>query len=51
MLTPEHSDLDFGDTVWELSSNDLCHPNLKNPRYNKNNITKIFIVKNKKIKI
>ena len=38
-LTSEYSDLDFGDTVWELSSNNFCHPNLKNPIYKKNNVT------------
>ena len=52
-LTSEYSDLDFGDTVWELSSNDLCHPNLKNPIYKKNNITKNSLslkIKNLKFK-
>ena len=52
-LTSEYSDLDFGDTVWELSSNDLCHPNLNNPIYKKNNITKNSLslkIKNLKFK-
>ena len=52
-LTSEYSDLDYGDTVWELSSNDLCYPNLKNPIYKKNYITKNSLslkIKNLKFK-
>ena len=51
-LTSEYSDLDFGDTVWELSSNDFCHPNPKNTIYKKNYVTKNSLsLKNKKSKI
>ena len=52
-LTSEYSDLDFGDTVWELSSNDLCHPNFKDPIYKKNYVTKNSLslkIKNLKFK-
>ena len=52
-LTSEYSDLDFGDTVWELSSNNLCHPNVKNPIYKKNYVTKNSLsikIKNLKFK-
>ncbi len=50
-LTSEYSDLEFGDTAWELSSNNLCYPNFKYPKYKKNYVTKnSFSLKIKNLK-
>ena len=50
-LTSEYSDLELGDTAWELSSSNFCYPNFKYPKYKKNFVTKnSFSLKIKNLK-
>ena len=50
-LTSEYSDLELGDTAWELSSSNFCYPNFKYPKYKKNYVTKnSFSLKIKNLK-